>query len=145
VDFLAVRRDEKITVDVPVELIGESHGVKEGGVVEHHLWEIKVACFPTDVPDRIEGDITALGIGDALRVSELVLPENVTLLTEPEETVVSVVPPPVLVVEEEEAAEEEAVEGAEAEEGEGAAEEGGERPEAAEGSDESGGSEGEQG
>jgi large subunit ribosomal protein L25 len=121
VDFLAVRRDEKITVDVPVELVGESHGVKEGGVVEHHLWEIKVECFPTDVPDRLEGDITKLGIGDALRVSELELPPNVTLLTDPEETVVSVVPPPILVVEEEEAAEgEEGVEGAEAEEGEGA-------------------------
>jgi large subunit ribosomal protein L25 len=42
IDFLAVRRDEKITVDVPVLLVGESHGVKEGGVVEHHQWDLKV-------------------------------------------------------------------------------------------------------
>src|SRR5438093_10248429 len=39
VDFLTIRRDEKITVDVPVELVGESHGVKEGGVIEHHRSE----------------------------------------------------------------------------------------------------------
>src|SRR5438045_227117 len=74
IDFLAVRRDEKITVDVPVHLVGESHGVKEGGVVEHHLWEIKLECFPGDVPERIEGEITKLGIGDSLRAGALALP-----------------------------------------------------------------------
>src|SRR6266536_2601370 len=73
VDFLEVRRDEKITVDVPVELTGESHGVKEGGVVEHHLWEIRVQCLPGDVPEKIEGEITKLGIGDSLRAGELSL------------------------------------------------------------------------
>src|SRR5919201_2053255 len=112
VDFLAVRRDEKITVEVPVELTGESHGVKEGGVVEHHLWEIRVQCLPGDVPERIDGEITKLGIGDSLRAGELPLPPGVEMLTDPEETVVSVVPPPILQIEEEVA---EAVEGEEAE------------------------------
>ena len=97
VDFLAVRRDQKIAVDVPVELAGESHGVKEGGVIEHHLWEVRVECLPTDVPDRIEVDISHL--------------KDVTILSEAEETIVSVVPPPILRVEEEE----EAAEVAEAE------------------------------
>lgn len=122
VDFLAVRRDEKITVDVPVELIGESHGVKEGGVVEHHLWEIKLSCFPTDVPDGIEADISALGIGDTLKVGELKIPNDVDLVTDPEASIIAVVPPPILrLEEEEEAAEGEAAEGEEAEaEGEGA-------------------------
>jgi large subunit ribosomal protein L25 len=125
IDFLAVRRDEKITVEVPVELTGESRGVKEGGVVEHHLWEIKVECFPGDVPERIEGDITKLGIGDSLRAAELEIPSGVEMLTDPEETVVSVVPPPILQVEEEVA---EAVEGEEAEAAaEGATAEEGER------------------
>ena len=128
VDFLAVRRDEKITVEVPVELTGESHGVKEGGVVEHHLWEVRVECLPGDVPDRIEGDISKLGIGDSLRVGELTMPSGADLLTDPEETIVSVVPPPILEVEEEV---EEALEGVEAEaEAEGAtAEEAGEHAE----------------
>jgi large subunit ribosomal protein L25 len=112
VDFLAVRRDEKIHVDVPVELVGESHGVKEGGVVEHHLWEIRVECLPGDVPERIEGDITKLGIGESLKVSELALPPGAEVLTDADETVVSVVPPPIIQVEEEVA---EALEGVEAE------------------------------
>ena len=131
VDFLAVRRDEKIHVDVPVELVGESHGVKEGGVVEHHLWEIRVECLPGDVPERIEGDISKLGIGESLKVSELTLPPGVEVLTDADETVVSVVPPPIIQVEEEVA---EALEGVEAEAAaEGAtAEEGAEHAEAQE-------------
>jgi large subunit ribosomal protein L25 len=132
VDFLAVRRDEKIHVDVPVELVGESHGVKEGGVVEHHLWEIRVECLPGDVPERIEGDISKLGIGESLKVTELTLPPGVEVLTDADETVVSVVPPPIIQVEEEVA---EALEGVEAEAAaEGAtAEEGAEHAEAQEG------------
>jgi large subunit ribosomal protein L25 len=140
VDFLTVRRDEKITVDVPVELIGDSQGVREGGVIEHHLWDIKLECLPGDVPQRLEGHIEKLVIGDSLKVSDLELPAGVTLLTDPEETVVSVVPPPVLEVEEEA---EEALEGAEAEaEGEGAT--GDEAAEHAEGSGSGGGSSGDE-
>jgi large subunit ribosomal protein L25 len=118
VDLLVVRRDEKITVDVPVHLVGESHGVKEGGVVEHHLWDLKLECLPTDVPEFIEADISALGIGDSLGVANVKIPAGATVLTPPEETIVSVVPPPILKIEEEVA---EAVEGEEAvAEGEGA-------------------------
>ena len=118
VDFLVVRRDEKINVDVPVHLVGESHGVKEGGVVEHHLWDLKVECLPTNVPQSIEADISPLGIGEILTVAQISVPSGVTVLTPSEETIVSVVPPPVLKLEEEVA---EAVEGEEAvAEGEGA-------------------------
>jgi large subunit ribosomal protein L25 len=143
VDFLAVDRDEKITVDVPVHLVGESHGVKEGGVVEHHLWDLKVECTPTNVPQSIEADITALGIGDSLGVSDVKVPQGTTILTPLDETIVAVVPPPVLKLEEEVA---EAVEGEEAEvEGEEAAAEGegGTAEEASEGGGE--GSEGGEG
>src|SRR5947208_7820766 len=118
VDFLVVRRDEKITVDVPVHLVGESHGVKEGGVVEHHLWDLKLECLPTDVPESVEADISSLGIGDSLSVADVKIPAGATVLTPREETIVSVVPPPILKIEEEL---EEAVEGEEAvAEGEGA-------------------------
>jgi len=140
VDFLRIRRDVAIEVDVPIHLVGESHGVKEGGVVEHHLWELRVECLPTDVPESVEADISDLGIGDSLHVSDIKVPGNVTVVSSPEETLVSVVPPPVLVVEptpeELEAAELAAAE-AEAAEGEEGAEapaegegegEGGEKP-----------------
>jgi large subunit ribosomal protein L25 len=124
VDFLRIARDEKISVEVPIHLVGESHGVKEGGVVEHHLWTLHMECFPQDVPDAIEADITKLGIGESLRVSDLDIPDTLSLLTAPDETVVSVVTPQILVVEEEEEEEEvaegEAAEGAEGEAGEAA-------------------------
>jgi large subunit ribosomal protein L25 len=120
VDFLRIARDEKIHVEVPVHLVGESHGVKEGGVVEHHLWDLQLECFPQDVPPHVEADITRLGINESLKVGELRTPEKCTVLTSPDEVVVSVVPPQVLRVEEAlppELAEAEG-EAAEAEEGE---------------------------
>ena len=130
VDFLRIRRDEKIGVEVPIHLVGESHGVKEGGVIEHHLWNLHLECFPQDVPTSIEADISGLGINESLKVSDLEIPDKLTLLTSPDEAIVSVVPPQILRVEEEVAAEgeEEAVaaeagaEGAEGEEGQVAGE-----------------------
>src|SRR5207247_963542 len=117
VDFLRIARDEKIAVEVPITLTGESHGVKEGGVIEHHLWNLNLESFPQDVPTAIEADISALGINESLKVSDLKIPSNLTVLTSEDEVVVSVVPPQVLRVEEEEAeaaeaAAEEGVEGA---------------------------------
>ncbi|MDP8955347.1 MAG: 50S ribosomal protein L25/general stress protein Ctc [Actinomycetota bacterium] len=109
IDFLRVARDEKIAVEVPVHLVGESHGVKEGGVVEHHLWNVQVECLPQDVPTGIEADISNLGINESLKVADVPAGDKFTILTSPEEVIVSVVPPQVLKVEEEEVAE--AVEG----------------------------------
>jgi large subunit ribosomal protein L25 len=124
-DLLRIRKDEKLTVEVPIHLIGESHGVKEGGVVEHHLWTLQIECLPHEVPNSIEADITPLGINESLKVSDVRVPGNVTVLTPEDEVVVSVVPPQVLRVEEEEAVEgEEVLEGEEAPEGEAAAAEG---------------------
>ena len=130
VDFLQIDRNKPIQVNIPIILTGESHGVKEGGVVEHHLWELAVEVLPLQVPESVEADITELGIGDSLQVSDVRVPQRVTVLTPPEETVVSVVPPPVIELPEPEV-EEELVEGEEAEVAEGeeaAAEEGAEAP-----------------
>ncbi len=141
VDFLRIRRDVAIQVDVPVQLVGESVGVKEGGVVEHHLWELRIECLPTQVPESIEADISALAINDSLHVSDLRIPQHLTVLTPLEEALVSVVPPPVLEIPEEEVAEEEAelaegevAEGEEPAEGEAAPE--GEGPAAEAGGEE---------
>ena len=116
VDFLAVRRDVQITVDVPVHVVGEAPGVKTGGVIEHHLWDVHVECLPADVPDSIDADISSLELGDALRIGDLALPQGVTVLTNPDALVLAVVTPQVLLVEEV------AVEEAEVAEGEAAAE-----------------------
>ena len=129
VDFLAVRRDEKIHVTIPLRIVGESPGVKAGGVLEHHLWELNVECLATDVPQAIDVDISGLDIGSGVRVSDLKVRSGVTILTSPEDSVVAVTQPQVAVEEEEEAAEvvegeaaEEEAEGAPAEESESAAE-----------------------
>jgi large subunit ribosomal protein L25 len=125
VDFLAVSRTEKITIAIPVQVNGESVGVKAGGVLEHHLWEIQAECLPGDVPDAIEADITELAVGDSLKVSDLPVPSGVTILSPEDELVLAVVPPQAREVEEEVEGEE-AAEGEEAGEGGGAAEESGE-------------------
>src|SRR5262249_24480702 len=104
VDFLRIARDQKISVDVPVHIVGDSHGVREGGVVEHHLWNLQIECLPQDVPTAVEADITPLGIGESLKVEQLAVPDGCTILSPPEEGVVSVVTPQVLRVEEEEEA-----------------------------------------
>jgi large subunit ribosomal protein L25 len=96
IDFLAVRRDEKIKVTVEVSETGEAEGVKAGGVVEHHLREIEVECLPQDVPERIEVDITPMEIGDMLHVSDLSAPSGVTILTDPEMSVISIITPAAL-------------------------------------------------
>jgi large subunit ribosomal protein L25 len=138
VDFLRIRKDVAIQVDIPIHLTGDSVGVKEGGVVEHHLWELRVEVLPTQVPESIEADISRLSIGDSIHVSDLRLPQHVTVLTSEDETIVSVVPPPVLQLEEEVPEEEvELAEGEEVPEGEEApAAEEGEAPAAPEGGEE---------
>jgi large subunit ribosomal protein L25 len=128
VDFIRIARDEKITVEIPVQLVGESSGVKEGGVIEHHLWSVQVEAFPQDVPTSIEVDISGVGLHEAFKVSELKLPDTLTILTDPDESIVSVMPPQVLRVEEPEpleGVEAEAEAEADAEGSEGAAAEGG--------------------
>jgi large subunit ribosomal protein L25 len=99
IDFLAVDRDEKVKMSVEIRDTGEAVGVREGGVVEHHLREIEVECFPGDVPEAIEADVTELQIGDMLRVGDISPPEGVTVLTDPDTPVVSVIVPAVMRVE----------------------------------------------
>jgi large subunit ribosomal protein L25 len=115
IDFLAVQRGETVEVRVPVPLVGESPGVREGGIADQDLHEILVEAEVTAVPDSVQADISGLNIGDVLRVSDLKAPEGATILEDPEASVVSIVAP---AVEEEEPTEEEA-EGEAAAEGEG--------------------------
>jgi large subunit ribosomal protein L25 len=98
-DFLAIRRDEKITISVDVYEVGESIGVTEGGVVEHHLREIELECLPADVPERIEVDITNMRLGDMVHVGEIIPPPGTTFLTDPETPVLSIITPAILQVE----------------------------------------------
>ena len=93
VDFLVVSRTEKITIAIPVQVVGEATGVKAGGVLEHHLWEVQAECLPGDVPEAIQADITELAVGDSLKVGDLPVPAGVTILSAADELLLAVVPP----------------------------------------------------
>ena len=96
VDFMAVRRDQQIVVNIELHEVGDSAGVHAGGVIEHHLREVEVRCLPVNVPERIEFDITRLGLNESVRVSDLVPPEGVEILTDPDTMVLAVVEPAVM-------------------------------------------------
>jgi large subunit ribosomal protein L25 len=130
VDFIQVRRGEKVHVQVPVHLAGEAPGTREGGILDQDLYQLNVEAEVTAVPEAVEADVSGLGIGDVLRVADLKAPGGAVVLDDPKAPVVSVVAPTV----EAEPEAEEAAEGEAAEAAEGAAaEEAGEgeaRPEA---------------
>src|SRR5579864_2033726 len=125
VDFYQVNLEEKIEVEVPVHLVGESAAVKRGDAdVLQPLHSVRVECLPSDIPASFDVDLTPLEeIESELRVSELALPKGVTVLDDPEDLVVEIVHKRELKVEEEVPVAEAAVpvEGEAAAEGEGAA------------------------
>ena len=86
---------EKLTVKVPVRIMGKAEGVKSGGILEEILREIEIECLPADIPNYIEVDVSNLGIGDSIHIGDLTLSENVTVLHEPDETIVTILSPTV--------------------------------------------------
>ncbi len=93
VDFFKVFKGEKVSVEVPIEIVGESKGVKKGGILEHLLRELEIEAVPSQIPDVIEVDVTELDLGDTLLVEDLKLPEGVEPLTPLETAVVSILAP----------------------------------------------------
>jgi large subunit ribosomal protein L25 len=103
VDFYQVSLEEKITVDVPVHLVGESAAVKRGDAdILQPIHAVRVECLPTDIPEAFEVDLTPLEeIESELRVSDLTVPKGVTVLVDPDELVVKIVHKRELKIEEE--------------------------------------------
>ena len=97
IDFLEVNLSEKIHASVALELEGgeDAPGVKEGGVLDHATREVEIEALPTDIPERIVVDVSALEIGSTLTLSEVTAPEGVEFVHEhlDEVTVASVVLP----------------------------------------------------
>jgi large subunit ribosomal protein L25 len=128
IDLLRVRLDVRIHSTVPLELIGaeDAPGVKEGGVLEHVTRELNIEALPTEIPDVIEHDVSAMEMNDTLTLAAVTVPANVTLLDDVDETVIATLSPPRLSTESEDELEEETElvgeEGAERAEGEPAAE-----------------------
>jgi large subunit ribosomal protein L25 len=93
-DLVRIAMDVAIEVSVPIHLKGEPRGVVEdGGVLDHSLRELLVSCLPGNIPESIDIDVSHLEINDSIRVSDLVIPPDVTLEVDPTRSVASVVPP----------------------------------------------------
>jgi large subunit ribosomal protein L25 len=94
VDLFEVSMDKVIRIKVPVSLVGGTPaGLKEGGVLHHNLRELHVECLPSQIPDAIQVDASALNIGQGIHIKELQAIEGVRFLDDPDQMVVSVAVP----------------------------------------------------
>jgi len=94
IDFVRIEMTSKIRVKVSVEIVGVAVGVKtEGGILDIVTREVEVECLPGNIPKHMPVDVTALAIGDAIRIAQLVAPEGVEVVDDPEKVVVHVTHP----------------------------------------------------
>jgi large subunit ribosomal protein L25 len=95
VDFYEVDLTQRLQVTVPLHFVGRAKGVADGGILQPIVREMEVECLPSDIPQFIEVDVTALDIHDAVHLADVTMPANVTAVFETNEAVVTVLPPTV--------------------------------------------------
>jgi large subunit ribosomal protein L25 len=122
-DFYEISMDKEITLNVPVHLVGTPAGAAKGGILQHVKRDLAVSCLPGNLVEFLEVDVTALDIGDAVHVKDVVLPAGLKA-SDDEESTIAVVTAPHVVAEKVE----EVAEGEEKPEGEEKAEESKEEP-----------------
>ncbi len=122
IDLMRVRRDEKITISVPIILEGTALGVKEGGILTQNLNTIEISCLPSDVPEHILVDVSSFDMNYVMNVGEIKVDKNIDIMVAEDMDVLAIIPPkeeslePDIPTEEELAeAEEEPIEGEPAE------------------------------
>jgi len=91
IDFWELPEAKPQIVRIPIHVIGESPGVKGGGVLQMVVREIPVSCLPADIPSFVEVDSSSLELGDSIRIQDVKLPENVTVGTDENFAVISIV------------------------------------------------------
>jgi large subunit ribosomal protein L25 len=108
VDLLRVNLSVAIAAVVPLELVGaeDAPGAKEGGVLEQITRELNIEALPTEIPESITYDVSGMEINDTVTLSQVTVPAGITLLDDPEETVVATLTPPRLETETDELEEE---------------------------------------
>lgn len=107
VDFQQIHAGEMLHVEVPIRLHGTAPGVKAGGVMMQTVSDLPIRCTPDNIPEFIDIDITHLGIGDSVHLSDITLPQGVEAEIDADRTICSVTPPSVAPAAEGEEAEEE--------------------------------------
>ncbi|MEH7108272.1 50S ribosomal protein L25/general stress protein Ctc [Bacillus sp. JJ1764] len=93
VDFLAVDKSSKITVDVRLVLTGEAEGVKDGGVLQQPVHQLSITAVPDQIPQQIEMDVTSLKVGETLTVADIPYQGEFTFNHEEGEVIASILPP----------------------------------------------------
>jgi large subunit ribosomal protein L25 len=94
VDFYRIREGETLEVQIPVHVTGVPEGVRtSGGVLQQSIHEVLVRCLPTEIPSSIDIDVSHLGIGDSVHVSDIHLAEGVEILLDPDQVVCAVAVP----------------------------------------------------
>ncbi|MBV6478314.1 MAG: 50S ribosomal protein L25 [Ignavibacteria bacterium] len=93
-DLIALIEGEAIHIEVSVHLKGNAPGVKEGGVLQHNIHRLEIECLPKNIPSHIDVDISALNIGDSIKVGDLKL-DNIKILNDENSSIAAVVPPTV--------------------------------------------------
>lgn len=92
IDVKRIAMDQKLRVNVPIELVGEPAGVKQqGGILEQIVREVEVECLPADIPNAIELNVSELVFGMVLRVSDLPKNEKIKFVTDPEQPVAHII------------------------------------------------------
>jgi large subunit ribosomal protein L25 len=91
--FFSIPEGQTVDLVVPIEITGEAIGIKQGGILEQNLTELKISCTAQNIPQSIEINVSNFEIGTNLSVGEVVLPEGVTALEDSEQKVFSIVAP----------------------------------------------------
>ena len=92
-DFYEVSLFKEIDVTVGLKIIGKATGVEKGGILQEISRDLEIRCLPTNIPNHIEVDVSALDIGDSIHVEDIKLPEGIRILSDAHLTLVTVVPP----------------------------------------------------
>ena len=104
VDFAPVNMRERIEVTVPLHVVGDSPGSEEGGVLQQVAYEVQVESLPGEIPQELSLDVSSLGMNENLTLADVMLPEGVTLVSDPEEVAATVAAPSEITEEDLEAA-----------------------------------------
>ena len=104
IDFYEVEKGRKVQTRIALELEGSPVGVREGGVLEHSLYEVDIECLPKDLPEHMVVDVSGLANGESLHISDITPPPGVEILNDPDQTIAAVTIPRAIIEEDEEEA-----------------------------------------
>jgi large subunit ribosomal protein L25 len=93
VDLMEIAMNEKVKIPVTVHLTGSSIGVKEGGILQHGVREVEIECLPTQIPEHLEINISALKVNESVHVRDIKVAEGVKILTDGDATIATIQPP----------------------------------------------------